>query len=138
MIPGTGQMHRVYYALFVDTPKGPRPMSWLCLWQKTNWWAYAVEQLWTFPEFRGRGHAKALYKAAIDVDTIMIASGKLHTKYSKALWESFVRKKTFNIWAHDFKDLRRWCDVYWDDELCSRMPLYDGPGDIRLVALRKN
>jgi hypothetical protein len=113
-------------------------MAWLMLKQRPGWTAWEVEQLWIFPAFRGQGLAKDLYRAVINDDGMLVASGKTHTKHSKALWESFVRRDFFTIWAHDFKNLSIRCPVYWDDgELYSRHRLYGGKGDIRLVATTK-
>jgi hypothetical protein len=144
MLHGTGKGQRIYYAIFRNSRYGPRPAGWLILRQRLGWWAWEVEQLWVFPAFRGQGMAKQLYKAAIDGDNLIVASGKTHTKYSKGLWESFIRKGTFNIWAHDFQNVSRWCPVIWDaGEVYSRISLYDTGGlydtinqDMRLMALK--
>lgn len=139
MVPGAGG--RVYYAVFVDTGKGRRPVGWLRLHRQVGWSAWEVEQLWVFPEYRGRGLAGHLYKAAINGDGLMVASGKTHTKHSKALWESFVRKETFNIWAHDFKDLTSRHEVLWEDnEIFCALELYSpskSKSDVRLIAIKR-
>ena len=115
--------------------------------QRPGWTAWEVEQLWVFPAFRGKGIASTLYRAVVNQDGMLLASGKTHTKYSKALWERFIRKQTFTIWAHDFANLDKWCDVVWDEdsgEVFSRLSLYTNVGnsdkigkDVRLIALKK-
>ena len=144
---GTGKGLVCYYAIFNSTPKGPRPIGWLMLRQKPSWVAWEVVQLWVFPLHRGEGVAKRLYKAAINTDGLLLASGKTHTKHSKALWESFIRTRAFNIWAHEVSNLKKHCSVMWDaDEgVVSRLSLYTQAHggdkmvrDVRLVAQRKD
>lgn len=121
------------------------PASWLYLTQRKGWKAWEVAQVWTFPEHRGKGQAETLYKAAINADGILLASGNLHTQYSQAMWRSFIRRRLFNVWAQDFKDLSHTSTVDVEDgELECGLPIYIDPGtrrptsDVRLLALRKD
>lgn len=98
-IQGTGVGNRRYYAYFKNTEHGYRPVAWLLLEYRASLQAYGVEQVWTFPEHRDKGLALRLYRAAVDVDGLTIASGRSHTKYSKAFWEKLIRLGTFKIWA---------------------------------------
>ena len=134
------------YVAVERSERGLRPVGWLVLWQNIGWKAWEVAQLWVFPERRGEGIAKRLYRAAINTDLKLLASGTTHTKHSRLLWESFIRRGDFTTWAHDFNDLRQRELVMWDDDLgvVSRLPLYTKPpkrgrmiNDIRLVAIKK-
>jgi len=148
MVQGMGLGHRVYYAIFDKAPKGERPIAWLILKQRPGWWAWEVEQLMVFPQFRRQGLASKLYKAVINHDRCMLASGKTHTSHSKAMWESFIRQDLFNVWAHDFSDLQNFYQVCWDkesQEVVSQLSLYSptytrdkiSKNNVRLVAMRK-
>ena len=120
------------------------PVSWLYLTQKRGWVAWEVAQIWTFPEHRGKGYAELLYKAAINIDGVLLASGNLHTQYSQSMWRSFIRRRLFNVWAQDFKNLSKTSTVEVDDDLlvCD-LPVYTNQGirrlqsDVRLLALKK-
>lgn len=136
----SGLYRRIYYTC----DAGGWPVSWLYLSRRKGWEAWEVAQIWTFPEHRGQGHAERLYRAAVNADGILLASGKLHTQYSQALWRSFIRRKIFNIWAQDFKDLGQTSTVEVDDdEMLCHLEIYIDPGyrrpksDVRLLALRK-
>lgn len=142
-IRGTGAGSVIYYTKFMNTANGPRPVGWLMLWKKAGWFCWEVSQLWVFPAYRGQGIAGELYKAAINADGLMLSSGKLHTKHSRRLWENFIRKKTFNIWAHDIKQLDVTSDVLWEDgSILTALTLYtekvDRKSDVRLMALAKD
>lgn len=128
----------------------PRPMGWMEIWRKEGWKGWDECQVWLFPQFRGRGLSKLLYKAIIDIDNRILYSGVSHTKYTKHLWESFIRKGTYQIHAHDIVNLKRYCDVVWDKEngeLWSALEIYSDTQnkeprgrrrrDIRLVAIKK-
>lgn len=122
-----------------------QPVSWLYLTRRPGWTAWEVSQVWTFPEHRGKGHVQRLYKAAVNHDRLLLASGNLHTQYSQALWRSFIRRKTFHIWAHDFRNLEDTSTVdVEDDELICDLPIYTKPvvgrppTDVRLLALKKD
>ena len=139
----SGKSYKIY---FVKDRVG-EPIAWLYLYRKPNWKAWEVYQIWTFPEYRGQGLAQKLYKAAINEDGIILASGDLHTQYSQALWKSFVRKNLFNIWAQDFKNLSLVGAVEYDKEQdaieCS-LPIYLKPSsrestksDVRFLATKK-
>ncbi len=126
-----------YFVVDVDY----RPVSWMMLWHQDDWAALEVVQLWTFPAYRGAGNAARLYHAAIDIDDKLIMTGSSHSTASRKLWESFIRKQSFNIWAHEINELEETSDVYFDDgELQCSLPLYDdndGVFDVRLVANRR-
>lgn len=138
----SGKVRRIYYIC----DSGGWPVSWLYLTQRRGWKAWEVTQVWTFPEHRGKGHAEMLYKAAVNSDRLLLASGNLHTQYSQALWRSFIRRRLFNIWAQDFKNLSSTSLVdVEDDELQCDLPIYIEPAayerpstDVRLLALRKD
>lgn len=134
-----------YYVLMTEGDD-PCPMGWLWLWRYPDWKGWDETQIWIFPEFRGRGLSPLLYKAAIDDDGQTLYTGQSHTKYTKGLWEKFVREGTYNIHAHDIANLKSFCDVVWDeDEIYSKLPLYEDEKhrrrnvkrDIRLVATKK-
>jgi len=137
----SGLYRRIYY---ICDERG-WPVSWLYLTQRKGWKAWEVAQIWTFPEHRGKGHAETLYKAAVNSDGILLASGNLHTQYSQAMWRSFIRRNLFNVWAQDFKNLSATSLVSVDEDgqLECNLPIYINPGlrrpttDVRLLALRK-
>lgn len=138
----SGRFRKIYY---ICDQQG-WPVSWLYLTQRKGWKAWEVAQIWTFPEHRGKKHAETLYKAAINGDGILLASGNLHTQYSQAMWRSFIRRRLFNIWAQDFKDLHQTSRVEVDgNELDCTLPIYIQPNarvrprhDVRLLAYRKD
>ena len=117
------------------------PIAWLCLARRQNWKAWEVRQVFTFPAFRGQGLALQLYKAAINVDKILLAAGKTQSKSSRALWRRFVSTGAFNIWAQDFNDLSKRAGVeVHDDELYCALDVYTKDfcsQDVRLLAVRK-
>lgn len=137
-----------YYVIMTDGEK-PRPMGWMEIWRKEGWKAWDESQVWLFPAFRGKGLSKLLYRAIISIDGQILYSGASHTKYTRAMWESFIRKGTYQIHAHDIVNLRQYCDVAWnpdDGQLWSALPLYEDwanrkarkiKRDIRLVAVKK-
>lgn len=148
-VQAMGRGFRTYYAIFEETEKGPRPIAWLMMFRRRGWAAWEEEQVWVFPSHRGHGLAKKLYLAAINHDRQLVASGKSHSKYSKAMWESFVKKGSFNIWAHDIFHLERNAAVEWDEDeqtIACELNIYtkakvDGshrPNSVRLIALRKD
>jgi len=118
------------------------PVGWIWLSRKPKWVAYEVQQTFVLKDYRGNGYAEKLYKAAINTDGLLLASGCSHTKYSTGLWSKFVREKTFNVWAQDFKNLNRISQVTEDDGKVSAfgIEVYHSPfasQDVRLLALRK-
>jgi GNAT superfamily N-acetyltransferase len=124
------------YAIIVNG----HPVAWLYLGRRPQWKAWEVRQVWVFPELRGHGLAARLYRAAINVDGIILAAGKSHTKTSRALWKRFIERETFNIWAQDFNDLNQRSGVtVYDDELYCSLQLYTAypaKQDVRFVAVR--
>lgn len=118
-----------------------RPVSWMMLWKQDGWTALEVVQLWTFPDYRGAGNAARLYHAAIDIDDKLIMTGSSHSTASRKLWESFIRKQCFNIWAHEINGLDQLSDVFFDEgELQCSLPIYTKSADVfdvRLVANRR-
>ena len=77
-----------------------RPVAWLYLWQRPGWKAWEVMQVFVFEKFRGAGLSKKLYKAATD-ENLMIISGESQSRHSRALWASFIKKRSFEIFAID-------------------------------------
>jgi GNAT superfamily N-acetyltransferase len=129
-------VERMYVLLVNESP-----VAWLALVRKSRWVAYEVTQVWVFPELRGLGLAQRLYKAAVNNDRLLVASGVTQSKSSRALWKSFIEKDTFKIWAQDFKNLDVHAGVeYHDDELHCVLPVYvkeEHPiHDVRLLAYR--
>lgn len=122
------------------------PIAWLFLVHRPGWSAWEVSQVWTFPEARSKGLAKKLYKAAVNTDRLILASGNLHTQYSQAIWRSFVKKNIFNIWAQDFRHLEHTSPVWIEDnELQCKLNIYLKPSDparprtdVRLIAIKKD
>lgn len=139
----SGKSYKIYYI----ADKSGEPISWLYLYRKPNWKAWEVYQIWTFPEYRGKGLAQQLYKAAINEDNIILASGDLHTQFSQALWKSFLKKNLFNVWAQDFRNLDNVSQVAYnpdDANIECDLPIYVNPSskesaktDVRLVAIKK-
>ncbi len=134
----------VYYVSTMKENGRLRPVSWLYLWQKPGWAAWEVMQVFVFEKLRGKGLAKKLYSAAINEDNLMVASGKTHSRYSRGLWESFVRNRNFDIFAIDYWRLSDRSQVHWSEgELFSTLELYEtNPNyverDVRLIATRKD
>ena len=118
-----------------------QPVAWLYLGKREAWHAWEVLQVWVFPEYRGEGLASKLYRAAVNGDGLLLASGETQSKSSRALWRRFIKKKMFNIWAQDFNNLESVASVsVEDDQLDCELPVYTrehGPHDIRLVAAKK-
>lgn len=125
---------------YAITPNG-QPVAWLYLSRRPQWQAWEVRQVWVFPEVRGHGLAQRCYRAAVNGDQIILASGKSQSKTSRQLWQRFIEKDTFNVWAQDFKDLKLSAPVHFEDgELQCDLPVYTrlhDKHDIRLVAIRK-
>jgi len=120
------------------------PVGWIWLRRRAKWTAYEVHQTFVLKNYRGMGYAETMYKAAVNVDGVLLASGPSHTKYSAGLWRKFVRNSTFNVWAQDFKNLGRTSQVYLEDDKLvstSNLDIYHLPyswQDVRLVAQRKH
>jgi GNAT superfamily N-acetyltransferase len=121
--------------------KHGKPVAWLYLGRRPRWKTWEVRQVWVFPEYRGKGLAGKLYRAAVNAHGITLASGKTQSKSSRALWHSFVQKGTFNIWAHDFNNLNHRSQVWLDDDdLQSELQIYTrqpSRQDVRLIAIRR-
>lgn len=131
--------HTRFYAVMNE--RKSRPIGWLWSRRTPGWKAWDESHVWIFPEFRGQGLSNILYSAAINEDGLILHSGRSHTHVTKALWEKFVRKGTFSIWAQDLKNLRVRSDVFWEkdsNELWCALDLYnDAPNqDVRLIATR--
>jgi len=120
---------------------GDEPVAWLALDRRRNWKCWCVAQVYVQPEFRGQGIATKLYKVVVNDQRIVLATGISHTEYSMGLWRNFVKNKTFNIYAVDFKNLDLVADVVVvDDMLHSTLDVYHPyteKKDVRLIALRK-
>lgn len=125
------------YAIVVNG----HPVAWLYLGRRPNWAAWEVRQVWVFPELRGHGLAQRIYRAAVNQDGIILASGKTQSRSSRQLWQRFIEKDTFNIWAQDFNDLRSRASVaFHEDELFCNLPVYTrwkDRHDVRFIAVRK-
>lgn len=97
--------------------------------------------MFVHPHFRGQGLATEIYRAVVNKEQLILASGKTQSKSSRALWFSFVQKRVFNIWAHDFNNLDLKSEVWVEDnELQSELQIYTRlatPRDVRLIAVRK-
>lgn len=132
----TGGVTTTSYAIVVQG----RPVAWLYLGRRSTWSAWEVRQVFVFPELRGHGLATRIYKAAVNVDGLLLASGKSQSRTSRALWRRFIERRTFTVWAQDFNDLRRHAGVeYHDDELYCPLPVYTlnpTKHDVRLLAVR--
>jgi len=137
--------HYCAYALMSAHEGSYRPIAWLYLWQKPGWAAWEVMQVFVFEQLRGKGIAKKLYQAAIDIDGKIMASGKTQSWSSRALWLSFIKKETFNLFAIDYKDFRKRSQVFWDretEEVWCDLPIYSKVSqtprrDVRLIATRR-
>lgn len=142
----SGAQRRIYL-----TFDGGKPCAWLFLHRRKGWRAWEVWQSWCSPEHRQKGIGTRLYQAAINVDNLLLSSGAIHSKYSRAVWKSFVKRGLFNIWAHDFKSLTSTALVAYDkdeDALDCDLDIYDfrtsyedyfhkrRPTDVRLLATR--
>jgi GNAT superfamily N-acetyltransferase len=129
------------YALTISEDGIKYPVSWLKLWREQGWFAWEVIHVFTLNDFRGRGFARKLYKAAINNDRIDVLSGVTQSKWSRGLWESFAKHNDFLLYAIDLKDESSVCQVFWEnDELQSELQLYHQPSskiDVRIVAERK-
>lgn len=138
---GVIEVHGGVYSTSYVVTNHSEPIAWLYLKARPGWAAYEVHQVFVQKEYRGQGLAQKLYKAAINTDGCLVASGPSHSKYSMGLWKKFIQDQTFNIWAHDFKNVQLRCPVQYEDgELMCELPLYTripGKHDIRLVAERR-
>jgi len=137
--------------IYIIFDNDDEPIAWLYLVRKNGWKAWEVMQSWCYPEHRGKGYGTKLYQAAINDDGLLLSSGNIHSKYSRAVWCSFVKKGLFNIWAQDFRNLDRTSGVEYDPDenaLDCELELYDyrtsyedffykyRPQDVRLLATR--
>jgi GNAT superfamily N-acetyltransferase len=117
------------------------PVAWLYLTRKAGWAAWEVLQVFVFPELRGHGLASKIYKAAVNHDGILLASGKTQSKSSRKLWKQLIETNAFHVWAQDFKNLDLRAGVeYYDDELYCELPVYTRDAtkhDVRFVAHRR-
>lgn len=118
-----------------------QPIAWLYLWQRPRWQAWEVLQVFVPEALRGKGLSTRLYRAAVN-DGLILASGKSQTKSSRALWRSFIKKKIFNVYAIDFKNLDLTSEVLIDkddNELWCALDIYSDNKhqDVRFVAIRK-
>lgn len=117
------------------------PVAWVYLGRRPTWCAWEVRQVFVHPHFRGQGLATEIYRAVVNKEQLILASGKTQSKSSRALWFSFVQKRVFNIWAHDFNNLDLKSEVWVEDnELQSELQIYTRlatPRDVRLIAVRK-
>lgn len=136
-----GENTRAYAVLSTQPETKGLPVAWLYLGKRPGWAAWEVRQVWVFPDWRRYGLAKKIYQAAVNVDGIMLASGKTQSKSARALWHRLVKSKTFNIWAQDFNNLDLTSDVFFeDDELQCNLELYTRwscKHDVRLIAVKK-
>ena len=135
----------IAYAVVVKHEGHLRPIAWLYLWRKPGWKAWEVMQVFVFEKVRGQGLARKLYAAAINRENIMIASGKTQSKSSRALWASFIKRNTFDVFAIDYWNLRSRSQVFWDtenEELFCELQIYTPPAaterdsDVRLIATK--
>lgn len=121
--------------------RGGQPVAWLYLGRRPTWRAWEVRQVFVDPAFRGKGFAGKIYRTVVNSERLILASGKTQSKSSRALWQSFVKKNTFKIWAQDFNDLDLRSQVWLDDdELQSELEIYTRHAtsrDVRLIAVRK-
>ena len=138
-----GTRHR-YYVITMKDNGNLRPIAWLYLWQKPKWKAWEVMQVFVFEKQRGKGLATKLYSAAINTDNLIVASGKTPSKYSRALWRSFVRNNNYSVFAIDYWNLKDRSQVLWNDgELWCMLDVYFTGDwnyqdrDVRLIASRK-
>jgi hypothetical protein len=152
-IPGTNVLHvyggdntRTYTILSTEPDTRGMPIAWLYLGKRPTWKAWEVRQVWVFPDWRGEGLAAKIYKAAVNKEGIILASGKTQAKSARALWLKLVRDEVFNIWAQDFNDLDLRSAVWFEDDMLhSDLELYVNPRrgwyslkhDVRLIAIRK-
>ena len=117
------------------------PIGWIYLKRRRTWAAWEVAQTFVLKDYRGNGYAERLYKTAINVDGVLLASGCSHTKFSMGLWKKFIKNKTFEIWAHDFRNVSSCAQVIYEDgEVLCALPLYHSPWgkqDVRLIASRR-
>ena len=138
-----GTRHR-YYVITVKDEGKLRPIAWLYLWQKKGWEAWEVMQVFVFEKLRGKGLAKKLYSAAINLDSLIMTSGKTQSKHSRALWSSFIRNNSYFVFAIDYWNLKDRSQVLWvDDEIWCQLDIYfvgdleHQDRDVRLIATRK-
>lgn len=138
--------HYIAYAIVVKHKDEYRPIAWLYLWQKPGWKGWEVMQVFVFEKLRGQGLARRLYEAAINIDNLIMVSGKSQSKTSRALWKGFVKYNTFKMYAIDFWNMKDRSQVFWDkdhDEIWCDMDIYVPPTaptqerDVRLIATRK-
>lgn len=130
------------YAVLSNEPETlGLPVSWVYLWKRPGWSVWEVYQAWTFPDWRRGGLALQIYKAIINRERLLLASGKTQSKSARAFWSKLIEHKTFNIWAQDFNDLDLRSQVLFeDDEVHCNLELYTRwrtKQDVRLVAARK-
>lgn len=131
------------YAILRKHENHVRPVGWLYLYQKPGWAAWEVLQVYVFENFREQGLGKKLYEAAINHDGLIMASGKTQSKYSRAVWKSFVKRGAFDVYAVDYRDLKIGAEVLFDpdfNELICDLPIYESDymnhRDVRLIATR--
>jgi hypothetical protein len=134
--------HRRTYVVATIENGVMHPFAWLYLWRKPGWYAWEVVQVFVHEELRGAGYATLLYRTAIEIDGVTIASGESQSKFSRALWKSFVRNKTFDIYAIDYWNLKDRSQVFIeDDEVWCTLDIYETARtqrrDVRLIATKR-
>jgi GNAT superfamily N-acetyltransferase len=122
--------------------------GWINVVKKLHWHCYTVEQVFVFPQVRGEGWGKLLYDVVIDREGLILASGFEQSRLGRRMWKSMIKSDRYTIWAHDFRNPKRFADVTYDkddDKIYSKLKIYSKgemywnniSEDVRLVAIKK-
>ena len=120
--------------------------GWFFLCQLRSFLAWSIEQSFIFVDHRGDGWSKVLYKAVIEDEGLILASGPQQTKTARIMWKRMIAKGRYTIFAYDFKN-GLIADVIYDpdnDELHCKLQVYDrhmnyqtAQRDVRFLAVQK-
>lgn len=119
--------------------------GWYYLEQQREWEAWEIYQSYIFKDHRFQGWSQKLLHSIIVTHGLMLASGPQQTHHARGLWKKLIAKETYNIWAHDFKNLDNYAQIVYDpenDSLDCALLVYDrvtcSDRDVRLIATRKS
>ena len=102
-----------YYATLY---KG-EPVAFLYLEALPDMVALEESVVWVSPDHRGHGLAEVMYRIFIENDDGILVSDSIHTEGGVALWNKFVAKRIFTVFAFDICEEGEPAEVVWDKGL---------------------
>lgn len=139
----TKTSERIYF--IVDKANKTVP-GYCCLDVIPGWTALETNMLFVNPSYRGLGIALIIYDGILKDGNIVI-SGWSHNPKSKGVWYKLATNKKYTAWAHDIKNLDRYCQLDAEDnQLKCDLKLYENirnkkskqqKEDIRIIIYNK-